>query len=116
MSQSTEYDIFFEIAYDVWVNHIEDLLDERDSIWQDRIILTRDEIQEYLDKYPERVSQEQLKAIEKSDTWLISHIDHRIVRKVIEYRNEKPDMKYWWRNVGTILEKRREMEEGSEST
>ncbi len=32
MSQSTEYDIFFEIAYDVWVNHIEDLLDERDSI------------------------------------------------------------------------------------
>jgi len=101
----------FELAYDAWVKHVQDLLDESDPYWQDRLLIARTEIEDYLEVHPEAVSEDQRKAIEKADRWLLDHADEKAIKKVIQGIPDKPSMKYWWEDIETLRKKREALQE-----
>jgi len=98
----------FEIAYDAWVNHVQDLMDESDPYWQDRLLIARTEIEDYLQAYPEVINEEQLKAIEEADRWFFNHADEKTVQKVIQRIPDSLSVKYWWEDVDMLRKKRKE--------
>ena len=104
----------FELALEVWMHHVEELLDTSDPYWQDWILLARDEIQEYLDEHPQVLTEAQRRAIEDSDRWFLDHAHHPAIREVIEWIIAKPSMRYWWRSMDTIAQKREQMQQSQQ--
>lgn len=101
----------FELAFDAWVNHVTDLLDEADPYWQDRLLIARTEIEDYLQQYPDEVTPEQREAILKADEWLLENADNPAIKKAIQGIPEPPSPKYWWQDVNTLKEEKQRRKE-----
>ncbi len=100
----------FELAYDAWVNHVTDLLDEADPYWQDRLLIARTEIEDYLQQYPDEVTPEQRAAILKADEWLLENADNPAIKKAIQGIPDPPSQKYWWQDVNTLKKEKQRRE------
>ncbi len=70
---------------------------------QDIIILARETIEDYMELFPNELTEEQRKAIEKADRWILEHFEE-VIPNIRGFTN-KPSAKYWWEHPSTLSQK-----------
>ncbi|APF20389.1 hypothetical protein [Caldithrix abyssi] len=69
----------------------------------DDLILCREEIEDFMELFPDELTDEQKKAIQKADRWILEHAD-QVIPQIRGFTN-KPSAKYWWEHPSTLSQK-----------
>lgn len=95
---------WFPNAFIQYVNHYKDLANPDEfPEEQDIVMLARETIEDFLELFPDEVTKEQRKAIEKADRWILEHADE-IIPQIRDFTN-KPSLRYWWEHPSTLCKK-----------
>lgn len=107
MKPISEQEIF-EITFESWTRHVEDLLKEDDPFWQDYLLLARSNLERYLQRHPEALSERQKKQLRQADDWLTAHGAEPAVLEAVRRIPSFVRAGFWWEDEEKLKERAHE--------